>query len=218
MRSGMTAFLLIPAVFLLRGPALAAIVDRIVITVDQKVITAAQLEEELRVTAFIERQPVDLSLEKRRQAADRLVEQVLVRREMELNRYPVPTDSESATYLAQLVKEYGGEEAFKEALARSLVDERVLRHHLAFQITMLRFLDYRFRPDIDVTDQEIQAAYEKEVAAWRQKNTVPPPSLEDSREALKKKIFDDHVENEFSTWLEETRKQVKVNYVERDLQ
>lgn len=218
MRHGSTGVLLIAAVLSIGPPARSGIIDRIVATVDREVITAAQVEEELRVTAFIEHQSPDLTLENRRQAADRLVEQLLVRREMALSRYPQPTEADSAAYLAQLIKDYGGEESFKAALVRDSLTESVLKQHLTFQVTTLRFLEYRFRPDIDVTEEEIQAAYNKEVADWRQKNAGEPPPLEQSRAALKKKLFDEHVETEFSTWLEETRKQVKVTYLEQDLQ
>jgi hypothetical protein len=218
MRRAVIAFMATASMLVVSGRAHSSIVDRIVVTVDRDVITAAQVEEEVIVTEFIEHQPLDITLEKRRQAADHLVEQLLVMREMELSRYPKPTDADSVAYLAQLVNSYGGEAAFNAALARYSLNDQRLKQHLAFQITILRFLDYRFRPDVDVTDAEMQAAYEKEVANWRQKNKGEPPTLEQSRDALKKKIFDDDVENSFSTWLEETRKLVKVTYLQVELQ
>lgn len=218
MRGAVIGFLTVGSMLVGGAPARSEIIDRMVVTVDREVITATEVVEEIDVTAFIERQPPELTLEKRRQAADRLVEQVLVLREMVLSHYPKPTEADSAAYLAQLVNDYGGEEAFKQALAHYSLSERVLRQHLTFQITTLRFLDYRFRPDVQVTDEAIRAAYEKEVEKWRQKNSGEPPSLEASREALKKKIFDDDVESAFATWLGETRKQVRITYLEPDLQ
>lgn len=218
MRGAVIGFLTVGSMLVGGAPARSEIIDRMVVTVDREVITATEVVEEIDVTAFIERQPPELTLEKRRQAADRLVEQVLVLREMVLSHYPKPTEADSAAYLAQLVNNYGGEEAFKQALAHYSLSERVLRQHLTFQITTLRFLDYRFRPDVQVTDEAIRAAYEKEVEKWRQKNSGEPPSLEASREALKKKIFDDDVESAFATWLGETRKQVRITYLEPDLQ
>lgn len=218
MRGAVIGFLTVGSMLVGGAPARSEIIDRMVVTVDREVITATEVVEEIDVTAFIERQPPELTLEKRRQAADRLVEQVLVLREMVLSHYPKPTEADSAAYLAQLVNNYGGEEAFKQALAHYSLSERVLRQHLTFQITTLRFLDYRFRPDVEVTDEEIRAAYEKEMEKWRQKNSGEPPSLEASREALKKKIFDDDVESAFATWLGETRKQVRITYLEPDLQ
>jgi hypothetical protein len=218
MRRVVIALLATASMLAVRGPARTGIVDRIVVTVDHDVITAAQVEEEVIVTEFIENQSPEITLEKRRQAADHLVEQLLVMREMELSRYPKPTEADSAAYLAQLINSYGGEGAFNAALARYSLNDQQLKRHLAFQIAILRFLDYRFRPDVDVTEPEIQAAYEKEVANWRQRNKGEPPTLEQSRDALKKKVFDDEVDNAFSTWLEGTRKLVKVSYLQLELQ
>ena len=103
----------------------AAIVDRIVITVDREVITALQLEEEIRVTAFIEHGQPNFELESRRQAADRLVEQVLVKREMQLSRYPGPGEADVTAYLDTIIKSYGGEASFRSSLARAGLSEGV---------------------------------------------------------------------------------------------
>jgi len=50
------------------------IIDKIVITVANQVITQSQIDDEIRVTAFLNREKVDLSAEARKQAAARLVE------------------------------------------------------------------------------------------------------------------------------------------------
>src|SRR5580704_9167665 len=52
----------------------AEIINRIVITVGNQVITQSQIDDEIRVTAFLNRDQVDLSPAARKQAAARLVE------------------------------------------------------------------------------------------------------------------------------------------------
>ncbi len=68
----------------------AEIIDRIVITVGNQVITQSQVDDEIRVTAFLNHEKVDLSAAARKQAASRLIEQALIKREMDLSRYPLP--------------------------------------------------------------------------------------------------------------------------------
>jgi len=51
----------------------AKMLDRIAIVVDHRIITETQLQEELQVTAFLNRQPVNTDVGARRAAADRLV-------------------------------------------------------------------------------------------------------------------------------------------------
>ena len=195
----------------------AEIIDRMVITVGRQVITQSQLDEELRVTAFLNLVPIDTSIEAQRKAADRLVEQTLVNREMELSRYPEPTPDAVEKYRSQIVKQYGGEAAFQAALKRDLLTPATLNRHLVEQLTVLRFLDYRFRPEVDVTDHDIADAYHLYVEEWKRTKPGPPPSLDRVRESLESQIYQGKINGEFSRWMEETRKQVPVNYLDSHL-
>ncbi len=58
------------------------IIDRVAANVGHNVITNAQVVEEIRVQSFVDNVPVDLTLDNRRKALDRLVDQLLVRREL----------------------------------------------------------------------------------------------------------------------------------------
>ena len=206
--------LLSAALACLRGE----IVDRIVVTVDKKVITEGQLDEELRVTALLDHEPIGRDREKRRAAADRLIEQTLVSKEMELSRYPLPSPQDVSAYYEEIAKQYGGRAELEEALRRYSLRKEVLLEHLSFQLMTLRFLAYRFQPDVDVSDKEIAEAYQNRIAEWKQTHTGTPPSVEESRDAIKKSIIDERSDAAFSTWLEENRKQVQITYLDPQLQ
>jgi hypothetical protein len=205
------------AIVLAAGLLDGEIIDRIVATVGREVITRAQVSEELRVTALINHAPLDNSAEAQRKAVGRLVEQALVRREMELNRYPLPKPDDVEAYRAEIVKRYGGEDAFRTAMARYELNTGVVDSHLLLQLTMLRFLDYRFLPEVDVSSQEVDDAYQLQVEEWKRSHSGTPPSLASLRESLQKQIYDERINSAFSRWLEEARKQVSVNYVDPSL-
>lgn len=205
------------AMLLAAGLLRAEIIDRIVATVGHEVITQAQVNEELRVTAFINRALVDNSAEAQRKATDRLVEQALVRREMELSRYPLPKPAEVEAYRAEIVKRYGGENAFRTALEHYGLSADIVNAHLLLQLTMLRFLDFRFRPEIDVSNRDVEDAYQLRVDEWKRSNTGAPPTLDSLRETLEKQIYEERINSAFSRWMEETRKQVSVNYLDAGL-
>jgi hypothetical protein len=206
--------LIAAAVVCLRGE----IIDRIVVAVDRKVITEGQLDEELRITALMDHLPLDRNREKRRAAADRLIEQTLVRKEMELSRYPLPGKEEILAYRREVAKQYGGDAELEKELVRYSVREDVLLEHLRFQLMTLRFLAYRFPPDLEASDLEIAEAYRKKVIEWQRTHTGVPPTLEESYEGVKKSILDERAEAAFSTWLEESRKQVQITYLDAQLQ
>lgn len=195
----------------------SAVLDKIAITVDRRVITEFQLDEEIRVTALLNHEPVERSLDTRRAAADRLVEQELVRREMELNQYPEPSAGEVAPLLEAAKGDFGGAAALTSAMEKHHVDDRILRNHLRLQLMLLKFVDVRFRPDVEVTDNDVEAYYRQQFDEWPKTHKTPPPSLEASRAAIEKKLTDERADYALSSWLEETRKQVDIIYIDKDL-
>jgi len=178
------------AILLAAGLLGAEIIDRIVVTVGHEVITEAQLNEELRVTAFINGAPMDNSAASQRQAAERLVEQALVRREMELSRYPLPKPDDVEAYRAEIVKRYGSEDAFRAAMRRYELNTGVVDAHLLLQLTMLRFLDYRFLPEVDVSSRDVEDAYQVQIEEWKRSHMGTPPPLASLRESLQKQIYE----------------------------
>ena len=194
-----------------------AIVDRLAIAIDQRVITEAQLDEEIRVTAFLNQEPIKHDADTRRNAADRLIQQELVRREIDLSRYPMPTQVEVDTLLADTKRQIGPDKFLSE-LTRYDLTEDIVREHLRFQLMMLRFIDFRFRPDIQVTEADVKQYYEGELVKWKVSHTGTPPSLEESRAAIERAITNQRVDYAVSAWLEETRKQVRIIYLDKELQ
>ncbi len=195
----------------------AEIIDRLAITAGKQAITQLELDEELRVTAFLNRQPISRGLAARRAAADRLIEQLLVRREMELSHYPLPTPEEIDNYLTQVRSEFGAQ-SFNHALAQYALTEITVREHLALQLTTLRFIEYRFRPALGISDADIQSYYRHEVSTWRTTHTGTAPALETLRDSIRKTLIEQRTDQALDTWLTETRKQMNIVYVDKTLQ
>src|SRR5690242_2957976 len=115
------------------------LVDRLVIAVGREAITELQLDEEIRVAAFLNRQPIVRDLDTRRAAADRLVQQLLVRREMDVSRYPLPAEDAVNQYFEQIRGRFSNAAEFDQALKTYGLSRSTLRDHLALQLTTLRF-------------------------------------------------------------------------------
>ena len=199
--------------------ASAEIVDRLAITVGREAVTELQLDEELRVTAFLNRQPIVRDLNARHAAVDRLVQQLLVRHEMEVSRYPLPDEEDVNKYFGQIRSGFGSGAQFEEALVRYGLTEGSLREHLALQLTTLRFIEFRFQPEVSVSEAEIRAAYEREVVGWKAAHSgSPPPTLGGSRESIRRNLVEEHIDRALDAWLQERRRRVRVVYVDAALQ
>src|SRR5579872_6141739 len=124
---------------------MAAVVDRVAVVVGKTVITESEVQQEVRLTAFLNGQPLDLGPQQRRAAAERLVDQQLIRNEMEIGNYPQPSANDADNVLHAFQKEhYPSPEAFQAALQKYGITEELLKQHLAWQFTALHFTDVRF--------------------------------------------------------------------------
>jgi hypothetical protein len=144
MRAAIQALALLAAA----GAGRAEIIDRVAVVVGERVIAESEMLLQMRVAAFLNAAPVKLDAAGKRQAAERLIAQTLIRREMELSRAAAPHLPEADALLATLRQEprLGGEEKFAAELARYEIGEEEVRQQLLWQLTLLRFVEYRFRP------------------------------------------------------------------------
>jgi antitoxin component of MazEF toxin-antitoxin module len=217
-RGSVTRFL-VPLVFLVSLEVLlpAEIIDRIVITAGNQVITQSQVDEEIRVTAFLNREKVDLSADARKQAAGRLIEQALIKREMDLSRYPLPELGDTGESLESLKAMYPSETDFQDALQSYGITTDELTRRLWWQLTLLRFIDYRFRPGIQIPAADVQAYYRQQVSEWEQKGTKPIPALEEARDQIEEILTQKRIDQALEQWIKDTRKQVTINYLDPGL-
>jgi hypothetical protein len=188
------------------------IVDRLAVIVGQQTITQLQLDEEIRITALLNHGPIARDVETRRAAADRLVEQLLIRREMEQSRYPLPDEQDVNQYVEQIRRQNGGSTGLAKALAAYELTESTLRQHLESQLVALRFVEYRFRPDAAVSEEDIDAAYRR-----RAEDSKTKPTLEVSKEPIRAELTEERTDAALSAWLAESRRQVNIVYLDKSL-
>ena len=206
------------ACLLLAQPLLCAdVIDRMAISVGNQVITESQIDEEVRVTAFLNHDKLDLSLAEKKKAADRLLEQALIKREMDLSRYPLPALSDADAALKDVNARYPSQSELEQALHDYGITGDQLKEHLWWQLTVLRFVDYRFRPGIQISDSEVQAYYQQQVQKWEQQGVKPAPSLTEERAKIEEILTEQQIDQNLDRWLADTRNQVPIRYLDEAL-
>lgn len=193
----------------------AEVIDQIAVTLGKTVITESDVINQMKLAAFLNDEPLDLSPEARKQAAQRLVEQVLIRREMEISRYPMPDPSAVDPLMEDIRKErFPDAEAFRTALEKHGVTEQELRQRLLLQVVTLRFIDYRFRPGVVVSDEEVEEYYKKEFLPKWKNGVVTPPTLEDTRDQIEEILIREKVNEALDRWLGEAAREASIQYRE----
>ena len=163
----------------------AAVVDRIAVVVGKAVITETEVLQEARLEAFINQAPFDLSPQSRKTAAERLVDQQLVRNEMRIGSYAKPTPEEVDSMLRNFRQEhFTSASQYRAALQKYGVTEDQLKEHLSWQLAAIRFTDIRFGGPVS-TEQ----------------------SADRSTSAAK-----NDVDQQMEAWLKETRAATKVQF------
>lgn len=190
----------------------ADIIDRIAVSVGNRVITTSDLDREIRVTAFLNGVKPDFTPAGKRATAERMVEQRIIRNELETSRYPVPAASEVAPELEQFQKKYfHSDQEYRNALANYGITGDDVKAELLWQRTLLLFVDVRFRPGVQVTNQELQNYFDRTVApAARAAHPGQPLSIEDYRSEIEQKLVGEKVDQDIDRWLQQVRKRTEI--------
>jgi len=193
----------------------AEIVDRIAVSVGNRVITAADLDREIRITALLNGEKPDFGPANKRQTAERMVDQRLVRSELEASRYMLPSAAEGDAALKELKSRYPDEAAYRRGLAEYGLDEDDLKTRLLWQLTLMRFLDIRFRPGIQVGDEEIRSYFNEHLRpGLQQANPGKSFSLDDYRDTVEQTLIGQAVNQQVEQWLVTARKRTRIEYHE----
>ena len=125
--------------------ASAAVLDRIAVTVGNDAITGSEVMEEIRITSFLNNEPLDFSAAARRAAAERLVDQYLIRHELAGGSYHAPDAPQARQALADFVKaRFQSQAEFEQKMKEYGVAEDDLKAHLLFQLQAIQFTELRF--------------------------------------------------------------------------
>jgi peptidyl-prolyl cis-trans isomerase SurA len=193
----------------------ATVVDRMAVIVDKHVIKSSDLYRDLGVTEFLNRQQPDFGAEARHKAADRLIEQSIIRDEIANGGYRWASSADADALLNQILKDrFGGSSAqLQAALSRYGLTEDELRAQLIWQLTVLRFIDQRFRNGVLITDEDIRAYYDQHLPDL--KREYPQDS---SYKAIEPKIRasleGERINQNFVQSMDQARKSVHVRYLQ----
>jgi hypothetical protein len=197
----------------------AAVLDRIAVTVGKQVIALSDVVRDLRVSAFLDQKPVDLSSEQKRKAADRLVDQLLILQEASVSRVSV-AETEDAQKMLQQIKSslFTSEAEYRGALVRYGISEEDLINHLLAGLRAMRFTDLRFRPEVQLSEDDLRDYYNHLAEVWRNKDPAKVPTFEQARDQVEKLMTDERTAQALDRWLGTQRTDLQILYRERAFQ
>jgi len=146
----------------------------------------------------------------------RLIDQQVIRQTIASGEYPRASESDAAQLLSRIrTSRFGGSDARLTAeLNRYGLTKAQLQEHLLWQLTVLRFIDERFRPGVQVADNDIRKYYDDHLAELKRQNP-----RDSSFEALEPKIREtlegEGINKQFDEWLTAARGRTWIEFHER---
>ena len=200
-------------VLLLLCAGRAEIIDRVAVVVGNRVITESEILREVRLTAFLNGAPVDFSAASKRKTAERLVEQRLIRNEMDSSLYPLPEPEAVDEMAKDLQSKFPNRERYEQELQRAGIAEEDLKAHLRRQLITLRFLEFRFRPGIQVGEDEVNKYFNDRLAPELKKaHPGTEFALDDYREQVEQALIGEMVDKASDTWLKGARDRTRIEF------
>jgi hypothetical protein len=205
---------------LLAAPLGADIVDRVVAVVGRQAITASEVEIQLRLEAMFNREPLDITAEKRRQALQRLIAVRLIQGEAIMAGFLKTTEAEVQRRTEESKNErYLNGIAFEAGLQLYELREQDVTDFWRQVIGYERFKDFRFKTGLEATREEVSAYYENHIVPeFRAEGNGSPPPLDDIYDKVEQAVIEERANALLEEWLKETRPQTRIVILEEDKQ
>jgi hypothetical protein len=188
-------------------------IDRIVATVNKQPLLMSDVDENVRMEAFLEgRQPTSLSPEERKAVLNRLIDRELLLQQMQADYSP--TDEEVSRRVASIreqLKLAGNDEAWQKALAGWGLSTAEVEAFVRTQLQVMRFVDLRLRPTIRVDEQAIEAYYRDSLVPEVRKSGTEPEPLQQLRPKIRELLVQQKMDGVLESWLSNLRTQSEVH-------
>jgi len=192
----------------------AQVIDRIVATVNGHVILQSDWDEALCYEALLtNRTLAQFTDDDRRAVLDRLIDLELLRGQMKSADFPHATDAEVAARVADARKQYPqatSAEAWDALLAQYQLTEKDLFAHVRQQIDVMRLVDARLRPTVEIDSKSIEAYYrDKFVPKLKQSGASEVP-LADVSAKIRELLTEQKVSELLVSWLQTLRSEGQI--------
>jgi hypothetical protein len=183
------------------------VVDRIVARIEGDIILQSQMQE---LAAF--QQLIDGRAESDDRLLTELIEQWIVETEANESHFPQPAQSEVDREMAGLSTQFGSSDAYAARLRNQGMTAAQVRQLLTRQIFVERYVDYKFRPTVQIETADVENYYRTDFVPTLQKNnkSAPLPPLADVEGQIRELLTQREISALAAKWLDDTKSRLKI--------
>ena len=190
-------------------------IDRIIATVNGQVILQSDWDEALCYEALLSnRSLAQFTDDDRRAVLDRLIDQELLRGQMKSADFPHATDAEVAARIADARSQSpqaASVEGWQSLLAQYHLTEKDLFDHVRQQIDLMRLVDARLRPAVQIDSKSIEAYYRDQFVPKLKESGASEVPLADVSNKIRELLTEEKVSEMLVSWLQTLRLEGQVH-------
>lgn len=202
------------AVFLPGLALLAETVDRVVAVVNGHTLLLSEWDSAARREALLDRQPLEsLTDASRRATLNRMIDQEVMRGEMENSSAPQSTPQEVAARLHEIREQYPNatdETAWNAILRRYGVTEPEMEAAVTMELNGLRLLDFRLRSSAQPDARQIERYYRDTYQPAMRAKGAQPVALAEVTPQIREILTQQKLNELTTAWLQELRTQADI--------
>ncbi|MGA7914631.1 MAG: hypothetical protein WCA00_05295 [Candidatus Acidiferrales bacterium] len=181
-------------------------IDGVAARIEDDIITESEVHE---LAAF--QILVDGKAKSRQELLRELTDQWMIRNEATAAKFGQPSAADVDRAYSEFVKQFPSPDDFKKRCAAAGLTEAAVRRMVARQLYLSRFIDYRFRPSAQVSDQQVQTYYQDEFSRQLKARNQPVPPLDDVEDTIREVLIQRAINDRATKWLDDTRGGLRID-------
>jgi len=174
------------------------LLDRIVARLENDVILLSDVRLLSRYQLLVEGKAESDS-----EILDRLIDQWIVRNEANIAQTPPPSDADIDRAVQRLIQGFSSKEDFEARRKLAALSESDVRRITAEQLFLNSYLDSRFRPTVQVTEQAIQDFYKNSLLPRARARGTIPPTFDAAHDYIQEALVQRGINEQADRWLKE---------------
>lgn len=188
------------------------VVDRIVVRIEGDIITLSEIRE----LAAFQHLAGRASAPQPEAVLRQLIEQWIAANDAAAAGFPLPPAADVDREIEALRKRRAAPGDFDARLAELRLTVKAVRRQVEREIYLERYLDYKFRPTVQIEPEAVERYYRETLVAELQARREPPPPLEKVSEQIRELLLQQEISRRAAGWLEQTRAQVHVEVLDSE--
>jgi hypothetical protein len=206
-----TVFLILAFCLFEAATTLGEDIDRLIAAVNGKVITEGDLDLARKLNTILFH---DESAKPRirEDEINQLIDLELIRQELKNFSLTQEDEKKIQSRMQSLRDTYAGKGGLAVLVRQLGLQETELLSYLRLESSILKFVDFRFRPFVSVTESEIKDYYEARLIPQIRKSKRTVPELDQVSSKIEEILKEEKINASLEQWIREIKRNSRIEY------